>query len=81
MGQKTAQRFCPLEERYVLAVKPTPNHVLHLLLTLCTFGGWLIIWLLLSIIRGEGSYRCPSCGSKTVRKPPKGFIPAPPSRA
>jgi hypothetical protein len=76
MGQKTAQRFCPLEQRYVLAVKRTPNHILHLLLSIVTGGLWLFVWLALIIISGESSYRCASCGSKTVRKPPKGFQPA-----
>ena len=67
MGIQTAQRLCRTCDKLVLAQRQTPNHVLHLLLTLITAGLWLIVWLFLSI---KGSpWRCPNCGSRTVAKP------------
>jgi hypothetical protein len=30
-----------------------PNHLLHLVLSLVTFGLWAIVWLLVSLIGGE----------------------------
>lgn len=53
----------------VLAEKQTPNHVLHLLLSVVTVGFWIPIWLLVALF-GGGPYKCPSCGSKTL-----GYIP------
>lgn len=64
MGIKKAQRFCPNEQKLVLGEKKTPNHVLHLLLTIVTAGFWLPIWVLLAI--WPRPYRCPSCGSTTT---------------
>ena len=29
------------------------NHVLHLLLSLCTFGLWIIVWVSLAVMGGE----------------------------
>jgi hypothetical protein len=46
-----------------MAQKNTPNHVLHLILSLVTFGLWLPIWLLISA-GGLGGWRCTQCGHK-----------------
>jgi hypothetical protein len=48
----------------VLAEKQTPNHVLHLLLSVVTGGLWLPIWLLITVL-GGGRFKCPSCGAHT----------------
>lgn len=37
----------------------SPNHILHLLLTLITFGFWIIIW----VFMGSESF-CDVCGKK-----------------
>lgn len=41
----------PLGPHQFLVVQPStrPNHVLHLLLTLVTFGLWAIVWVVLAI--------------------------------
>jgi hypothetical protein len=31
----------------------TPNHILHLLLTIMTFGFWLMVWAMVAILGGE----------------------------
>ena len=30
-----------------------PNHILHLILTILTFGLWAVVWLLLTALGGE----------------------------
>jgi hypothetical protein len=37
----------------VLVKGSKPNHVLHLILTLVTFGLWAIVWIALAFIGGE----------------------------
>lgn len=60
--------FCRNCDRQVLIRRKSTNHVLHLLLTLCTFGLWLIIWLLVGV--RVGGWRCSACGSPTRAKIP-----------
>ncbi len=63
MGIKQTGKFCPMCQAHTMATATTPNHVLHLLLTIFTFGLWLFIWPL--VIAGKmGGYRCTKCGSK-----------------
>lgn len=54
----------------VLAEKQTPNHVLHLLLSVITAGLWLPIWFVVALF-GGGTYRCPSCGARVLGYVPK----------
>ena len=67
MGIEQRQRFCPVENRRVLAVRQTPNHILHLLLSVLTLGLWLIVWVAQAIY--PRPWLCPSCGSKTKAIP------------
>jgi hypothetical protein len=66
MGTIQAQRFCPHCNRLVLATRRTPNHILHLLLTVLLLGFWLIVWLLIAITSHE-PYLCQNCGTLTLR--------------
>ena len=43
--------------------RPKINHVLHLILTLVTFGVWGIVWVVLAIGHGGKLYRCTQCGT------------------
>lgn len=63
MGKKQRQEYCPHHQSLVLAERQTPNHILHLLLSLVTMGAWIIVWLLISAV--PSAYRCPMCGEKT----------------
>jgi hypothetical protein len=58
--------------RMVLAERQTPNHILHLLLSVVTAGFWLPVWLLVVVV-GGGAYRCPSCGARTLGYVPKKY--------
>lgn len=66
MGIKKAQRYCADEQKLVLAEQQTPNHLLHLALSVLTFGIWVPVWLILCIF--EKPFRCPSCGGKTMSR-------------
>ncbi len=66
MGIEKQRRLCVEENRMVLAERETPNHVLHLLMSVVTLGLWLFVWLALSIV--PNPYRCPSCGGRTRRR-------------
>jgi len=45
-----------------MAAMQTPNHILHLLLSIVTAGLWIVPWILL--ILTPRSFRCSSCGSR-----------------
>ena len=71
MGLKKKRMFCEDEIAMVLAEKQTPNHLLHLILTIITAGLWVPIWILLTLF--SGPYRCPHCGAKTMSYVPKKY--------
>lgn len=69
MSTHKKRMFCEEEIEMVLAERQTPNHLLHLVLSLVTAGLWLPIWILVALFAG-GSYRCPRCGARTL-----GYVP------
>lgn len=71
MGTKKKRMFCEEEVAMVLAEKQTPNHLLHLVLTLLTAGLWVFVWAILIVT--SGPYRCPHCGAKTLRYVPRKY--------
>lgn len=64
MGTQQSSGYCHHCQQQVSISRPTPNHILHLLLTICTGGLWIIVWILLSL--RPQAWRCNNCG-KTVR--------------
>ena len=58
----TIQLMCYCEncQKPTLHIQQKPNHILHLLLSLITFGFWLIIWGCVMIVPGDK--QCTSCG-------------------
>lgn len=62
MAIKFARRYCVPCEQYVLAQKQGPNHILHLLLSLITFGVWVPVWIIVTVWSWPTPYRCPTCG-------------------
>lgn len=65
MAQEYSSGFCPICEKQKKIQRPRINHVLHLLLSLCTLGIWIFVWILLSIRIGE--WRCSTCGTRVKR--------------
>ncbi len=64
-----SRRYCEECGRYVLAARQPMNLVLHLLLTLLTWGLWLGVWMLIAVFR-RAPWRCQRCGSVTRRDQP-----------
>lgn len=75
MGISKQRRYCPDDDRMVFAEKQTPNHLLHLLLSVVTMGAWLVVWVILIVGADLGAYRCPHCGEKTKARPPRNWQP------
>ncbi|QIG68732.1 hypothetical protein EVB67_082 [Rhizobium phage RHph_TM3_3_14B] len=61
--------FCEDDVAMVLAERQTPNHVLHLLLSVFSAGFWIPVWLVVTLLAG-GAYKCPRCGART-----RGYVP------
>jgi hypothetical protein len=53
--------YCGRCKEPVLVRRRGANHILHLLLTICTAGLWLIVWLGVGI--RFGGWRCTRCGT------------------
>lgn len=75
MGIAKSRRYCPEDDRMVFAEKQTPNHILHLLMSIITVGFWLPIWLIVVVVSDLGAYRCPVCGARTRGRAPWGWKP------
>ena len=58
--------FCELCNTTRKVERKGTNHILHLLITLVTFGFWLIIWILVSV--KIGGWRCEQCGTTKVSR-------------
>lgn len=65
MAYQEASGFCNNCNRQVMIRRKGTNHILHLILTLVTFGIWGIIWILASI--KIGGWRCTTCGLPVSR--------------
>lgn len=58
--------YCKHCKEQVRVFRRAPNHILHLILTLLTFGLWIIVWLGVSV--SFGGWRCCRCGSTCVKQ-------------
>jgi hypothetical protein len=63
MGLQYKGGFCKTCDAPRKLERKGANHILHLLLSVITFGWWLIIWALLSL-PSIGGWRCSMCGSR-----------------
>lgn len=62
MGTKVKSGFCKQCNERRKIERERPSHLLHLILTILTFGIWLIVWIGVSI--KFGGWRCATCGAK-----------------
>lgn len=60
-------RWCNRCQRNVRHDRDQPNHVLHLLLTVFTFGFWIVIWLLAGFCSLFNHYFCAVCGARYAK--------------
>ena len=59
--------FCRYCNQWRPFTKPTPNHILHLLITLATCSLWIPIWLLLAVGNSFEPFTCDFCGQRKPR--------------
>lgn len=38
------------------------NHILHFIISLCTLGAWVPVWIFLSLTPDKDPWRCSACG-------------------
>jgi hypothetical protein len=62
------RRWCERDRKFVLAKQVQPWHYVHGLISLATFGLWLPVWLVLTLI-SDKRYFCPECGGPTHFNP------------
>ena len=65
---KHLSAFCIHCQEKTLHIKKTPNHVLHLLLTILTAGLWLIVWILVGMSSASEKWQCSKCGTPITAK-------------
>ncbi len=65
MGTQETSGYCSHCDKNVLCRAQTPNHILHLILSIVTSGVWLIIWAILCIRAKE--WHCSQCGHKITK--------------
>lgn len=66
MATRTKQLNCDFCQQPRPFDKPGPNHVLHLLMFLITFGLWAPLWILVVLADSPKEYHCRSCGGNPV---------------
>jgi hypothetical protein len=64
MANESGTGFCYVCQERTRVERKGINHVLHLLLTLVTFGLWIFVWLLTPLLRQP--WHCTRCGSLDV---------------
>lgn len=66
MGLQVKSGYCPACDKQQKVERQGRNHILHLLLTIFTFGFWGLVWGVL-LVTGE-HWRCTECGGKGIKK-------------
>lgn len=62
--KRIEQQYCRHCDAVMPTVKKSPNHILHLILSLLTGGFWLIIYALVAFETSFRSWRCQRCGKR-----------------
>jgi len=68
LGKVQERQWCPECKKYVLAVRPRTNRILHLLLSVLTMGVWLIVWACTADLSTKRPLQCPVCGTGTQER-------------
>ncbi|WP_018878948.1 zinc ribbon domain-containing protein [Thioalkalivibrio sp. ALE9] len=55
-------KYCKVCRQDTVHFQPSTSHVLHLLLSIVTFGVWLIVWVLIGM-NNASQAQCSKCGS------------------
>lgn len=60
MSVRQLQLRCEQCAAITTHTQKTPNHVLHLLLSIFTVGLWIIVWIIIAMTNKDA--RCEPCG-------------------
>lgn len=72
MPTEQSKQFCPCCREDTLVARPSPNHLVHGVITLFLVGFWLPVWL---VACQRGPWRCQRCGTEVGgESPPMGFL-------
>ena len=52
----------------MLGRRERPNHTLHFIITFCTCGLWVIVWIILTIAARNNPYLCTVCGTAGINR-------------
>ena len=63
MPSEQAVVYCENCKKVTLHIKQRINHILHLILTIITFGTWIFIWICIALFT-SGTPQCSKCGFK-----------------
>ncbi len=66
MAINIEHRWCYTCRKSVKSERHSVNHILHFLISLCTFGIWIPVWIVLAALR---RFHCSECGSPTAKLP------------
>ena len=66
MAEQVTGGYCKMCEANCNIYRRSPNHLLHLILSILTAGLWIIVWIGVTI--QFGGWRCKQCGSKKVSR-------------
>lgn len=61
MATNRVMSFCRNCKKQTLHLQPATSHVLHFLLSIVTFGLWIIVWLLVAT-SNNSQHICSVCG-------------------
>ena len=64
MAMQEKGGFCATCSKHVMVRRKGTSHLLHLVLSVFTFGLWIIVWILVSV--KFGGWRCTQCGGTNV---------------
>ena len=62
--KKTEMRYCKSCDAVMPCTKSSPNHILHIILSLLTAGIWLIVYAVVALESSAKSWRCQKCKTK-----------------
>ena len=64
MSNKQEHKFCRCCDKIMPANKKVPNHILHFILSILTYGFWIFVWLVLILCNSNEPFYCVRCGSR-----------------
>lgn len=59
--KKTEMRYCKSCDAVMPCEKSSPNHILHIILSIITAGIWLIVYAILALESAFKPWRCQKC--------------------